>query len=57
MKIAVTTFKDAMPIVKALRNEKLTTVHMDQIKDLIKKDLELDQEDFTLKKLIDLDVN
>ena len=46
-----------MPIVKALRNEKLTTVHMDQIKDLIKKDLELDQEDFTLKKLIDLDVN
>lgn len=57
LKSAVETFKEAMPIVTALRNDKLGEHHWAQIKDLIKKDFDIAQEDFTLKSLIDLDVN
>jgi len=53
----VETFKEAMPIVKALRNEKLQPEHWTQIKALIQKDFNIEEETFTLKSLIDLDVN
>jgi hypothetical protein len=46
-----------MPIVTALRNDKLTEVHWGKIKGLIKKDFDIHDEKFTLKSLIDLDVN
>jgi len=46
-----------MPIVNALRNDKLTEVHWAKIKALIKKDIDVTDEKFTLKALIDLDVN
>lgn len=46
-----------MPIVIALRNEKLTEAHWTQIKGLINKDFDVNSEDFYLKTLIDLDVN
>ena len=45
-----------MPIVTALRNDKLTEVHWAQIKGLIKKDFDINDEEFLLKSLIDLDV-
>jgi dynein heavy chain len=57
LKTAVTTFKEAMPIVKALRNEYLGETHWAQIKGLIKKDFDINQPDFTLDSLIALDVN
>ena len=57
LKDLVETFKEAMPIVKAFRNDKLTEVHWGQIKALIQKEYDITQDDFTLKSLIDLDVN
>lgn len=56
LKVLVDTFKEAMPIVTALRNEKLAEVHWAQIKNLIKKEFDINQDDFTLKSLIDLDI-
>jgi len=46
-----------MPIVTALRNDKLTEAHWTQIKGLINKDFDINSEDFYLKTLIELDVN
>jgi len=44
-----------MPIVTALRNDKLEDIHMNQIKELIQhEDLDTSAEDFTLKRLIDM---
>jgi len=57
LKTAVVTFKEAMPIVNALRNDKLEPHHWDKIKGLIKKDFDINDPEFTLKSLIDLDVN
>ena len=57
LKILVNQFKDAMPIVTALRNDKLEEHHWAQIKALIKKDIDVSQSDFSLKSLIDMDVN
>lgn len=57
LKGLISTFKEAMPIVTALRNDKLTEVHWGQIKGLIKKDFDVTEDNFTLKSLIDLDVN
>jgi len=45
-----------MPIVTALRNDKLAEGHWAQIKNLIKKEFDINQEDFLLKSLIDLDI-
>lgn len=45
-----------MPIVTAFRNDKLLENHWAEIKALINKDFDMDNEDFTLKSLIDLDV-
>ena len=49
LKEAVVRFKDAMPIVNALRNDKLEPYHWDKIKGLIKKDFDINDENFTLK--------
>lgn len=57
LKTAVVTFKEAMPIVTALRNDMLGEDHWKQIKGLIKKDFDINHEDFTLEGLIELDVN
>lgn len=57
LKEAVMTFKEAMPIVIALRNENLQESHWNSIQKLIDKDFEINAPDFTLKSLIDLDVN
>ena len=47
-----------MPIVIALRNEKLEEIHMNQIKELIQhEDLDTTAEDFSLKRLIDMQIN
>lgn len=56
LKALVDTFKEAMPIVSAMRNDKLTEGHWGQIKALIQKDFDVALPDFTLKSLIDLDV-
>lgn len=46
-----------MPIVIALRNDKLQEFHWQKIKDLIGKEFDIKDEDFTLESLIALDVN
>lgn len=56
LKSAVVKFKQAMPIVKALSNPKMTPKHRDEVKDLVKKDFDVSQPDFTLKSLLDLDI-
>jgi dynein heavy chain len=50
----VDTFKGAMPIVVALRNENLKDHHWKQIKDLIQADFDIQDPEFTLQSLIDL---
>ena len=52
----VNTFKGAMPIVKALRNEDLTPSHWQDINNLIEGEINLEDPEFTLKALIELDV-
>lgn len=52
----VETFKGAMPIVSALRNEHLTEQHWADINNLIDGEIKVDEEGFTLQSLIDLDV-
>ena len=56
LKGAVEKFKEAMPIVKALGNDKLQPKHWDEIKDTCKKDFDVTDENFTLKSLIELDI-
>lgn len=46
-----------MPIVKALGNDKLMPKHMEEIKVLVQKDFNIHDEEFTLKKLLELDIN
>ena len=45
-----------MPIVSALRNKNLQANHWIDINNLIEGEINLDEEDFTLQSLIDLDV-
>jgi dynein heavy chain len=57
LKQNVLTFKEAMPVVVALRNDKLKENHWAEIQSLINKPIEVDDVNFTLKSLIDMDVN
>jgi hypothetical protein len=57
LKNNVLTFKEAMPVVTALRNDKLKENHWAEIQSLINKPIEVDDPNFTLKSLIDMDVN
>ena len=58
LKELVETFKEAMPIVQACRNDKLTADHWEAINDLIPNGkIDVEREDFTLKSLLELDVN
>jgi hypothetical protein len=54
LKELVDTFKGAMPIVVALRNDNLKEHHWKEIKDLINADFNIADEQFTLQSLIDL---
>jgi len=54
LKEMVETFKGAMPIVTALRNEDLKESHWKEIKDLIQADFDINDPEFTLQSLIDL---
>jgi flagellar biosynthesis GTPase FlhF len=58
LKYLVDTFKEAMPIVEACRNKNLTIEHWEAINDLIPNGkIDIEDENFTLQSLIDLDVN
>lgn len=46
-----------MPIVTALRNDKLYDTHWNDIKKVINKDIDVKKEDFTLQSLIVMDIN
>ena len=48
LKELVDTFKGAMPIVTALRNENLKEHHWKEIKDLIQADFDTQDAEFTL---------
>lgn len=54
LKELVDTFKGAMPIVVAFRNENLKEQHWREIKDLIQADFDITHPEFTLQSLIDL---
>lgn len=54
LKELVDTFKGAMPIVVALRNDNLKDHHWKEIKDLIQADFDISDPEFTLQSLIDL---
>jgi|LauGreDrversion4_2_1035121.scaffolds.fasta_scaffold02802_17 dynein heavy chain len=54
LKDLVDTFKGAMPIVVALRNDNLKDSHWKEIKDLINADFNIADPEFTLQSLIDL---
>jgi len=54
LKELVDTFKGAMPIVVALRNDALQEHHWKEIKDLINSDFDISNPEFTLQSLIDL---
>jgi len=56
LKELVETFKGAMPIVIALRNEHLKEYHWQEIKDLIRGDFDINDPEFTLQSLIDLNI-
>jgi len=50
----VDTFKAAMPVVTALRNDNLKFEHWKEIKELIGQDFDIEDENFTLESLIKL---
>ncbi len=45
-----------MPIVMALSNRKLKTYHWDQIKSIIGQDFNIDDDKFTLRSLMNMNV-
>lgn len=56
LKEKVDKFRDLMPIVSALRNTYLQPYHWDEIRRRIKIDLNVNDENFTLKTMIDMDL-
>lgn len=57
LKHLVDTFKKAMPIVTALRNEHLNQLHWKEIKELLGQEFEISEEDFTLNSLLEMKAN
>ena len=57
LKKIVWEFRDTMPVVEALGNELIEKIHWIEIKDIIgNHDFPLEEKNFTLGELIDLDV-
>jgi hypothetical protein len=52
----VEQFEAAMPIVTALRNPDLTSVHKDEINELVGQEIKTEEEGFTLQSLLDMNV-
>jgi dynein heavy chain, axonemal len=50
-------YKDTMPVVTALRSEYLMEEHWKDIKAIIKSEFSIDDVEFTLKKLLALQVD
>ena len=50
-------FREAVPIITSLRNQKLTKDHIEEIKQLLQKpELDLENESLTLKHLLDMNI-
>ncbi len=56
LKFLVEQFEAAMPIVTALRNPDLTSVHKDEINELVGQEIKTEEEGFTLQSLLDMNV-
>ena len=56
LKKEVVQFKETMPVVEALSNPKLRDYHWEEVKELLKADIPLEERQFTLETLIDLNV-
>jgi len=54
LKKEVIRFRETMPVVEALSNQRLKEIHWKEIKDTINTDLPLENRDFTLETLINL---
>lgn len=53
LKKAVYTFRDSMPIVTALRSQYLGEEHWEEIKQLVKVDFDIKNDEFTMQSLVD----
>ncbi len=54
LKAQVIQFRETMPVVEALGNKKLKTIHWEEIKDVLRTDIDLQAKEFTLDALISL---
>ena len=52
----VNDFKNAMPIVRALRNENLGTSHWNSIYEIIKMNIDVNDPNFKLRNLIEMNI-
>lgn len=58
LKQLVESYKDAMPIVSALRNQNLKEDHWKEIREIINKpSFNVEEEGYTLEKLLEENVN
>jgi dynein heavy chain len=49
-------YRDAMPVIVALRSEYLQDEHWKEVKSLLKSDFSIDNDDFTLSQFLQLPV-
>ena len=52
----VSTFSNAMPIVTSLRNVNLSEAHWEEIRNIVGPGLEINNEEFTLQSLLEMNV-
>ena len=57
LRLLVFEFKESVPVVVALRNPRLTKDHIEEIKAVLEKpDLDIEDEDLTLRDLLDMNI-
>ena len=56
LKKIVWEFKDTIPVVTALRSQYLTPIHWAEIKALVRTEFDVNNNEFTLNKLLDMNV-
>lgn len=50
----VTSVRNTMPVVTALRSQYLTETHWEEIKKILNADFDIENPEFTLQKMMDL---
>jgi len=57
LKAKIETLRDTIPVIVDLRSQSLRESHWDQIKELLQKDINVNDPELTLKKLMEMKVN